>query len=222
MLCCIQALYSQVILSMIFGDKLNSEDIEFGLEGGMNYASISGFESNNRLSTFNLGFYFDIRLKGQWNLYTGVLVKSKLGSDELSLGDLNALGITPQAEEGTYSQHIRYFLVPALIKYNFPNRIYLESGPQFGLKYQAWVEFESETSERSTRIRDFNRDALNTLEAGWVIGTGYRISPKNSMTFGIKYYRGFTRVIKDLPGVNDAIFFKFNIPIGAVKDQENE
>jgi hypothetical protein len=207
---------------MIFGDKLNSEDIEFGLEGGINYASISGFESDSRISPFNLGFYFDIRLKNQWNLYTGVLVKAKLGSNELSPGDLNALGIAPQAEEGTYSQQIRYFLVPALIKYNFPNRIYLETGPQFGLKYQAWVEFESETSESSIRIRDFNRDALNTIEAGWVVGTGYRLSPKSSMTFGIKYYRGITQVYKDLPGVNDAIFFKFNIPIGAVKNQEKE
>ena len=69
---------SQVLLSILFGDKLNSEGLEFGLEGGFNWSDISQLEANKRLSSFNLGFYFDFRLKNQWNIYTGVLVKAKL------------------------------------------------------------------------------------------------------------------------------------------------
>ena len=30
---------SQILLSLLFGDKLNSDGLEFGLEGGFNWAS---------------------------------------------------------------------------------------------------------------------------------------------------------------------------------------
>ena len=114
---------SQVLISLIMGDKLNSEGLEFGLEGGFNWSNISGLEANKSLSTFNLGYYFNIRLKNQWYLYTGVLVKSKLGVEKLSANDLNFLQTDVYEEEGDYSQVLNYFLVPALAKYKFKNNI---------------------------------------------------------------------------------------------------
>ena len=68
-------LKSQVLISIILGDKLNSPNLEFGLEGGYNWSSISELESGKPLSTFNLGFYFDIRVKKNFYINTGVLVK---------------------------------------------------------------------------------------------------------------------------------------------------
>ena len=66
---------SQVLITLLLGDKLNSDGLEFGLEGGINWTTISGMETNNYARKWNLGFYFDIRLKDQWFLYTGTLVK---------------------------------------------------------------------------------------------------------------------------------------------------
>ncbi len=213
--------HSQVLLSVIFGDKLNSEGLEFGLEGGFNWSDISGLEADKRLSSFNLGFYFDFRLKNQWNLYTGVLVKAKMGDDELTPNDLAFLEITPQEEEGIYSQKINYFVVPALIKYNFKNRIYLEAGPQFSLMHKAWVEFNSDIDNKTIRIRDFNKDKINMLDAGLIIGTGYKLMADTGMTVGIKYYYGFANVYKDVSGTNNSsLFLKLNIPIGAAKSGE--
>ena len=63
---------SQVLITLLLGDKLNSDGLEFGLEGGMNWTNISGMETNKFARKWNLGFYFDIRLKNQWYLYTGV------------------------------------------------------------------------------------------------------------------------------------------------------
>jgi hypothetical protein len=209
---------SQVLLSVIFGDKLNSEGLEFGLEGGFNWSDISNLEGDKRLSSFNLGFYFDFRLKNQWNLYTGVLVKAKLGDDQLAPNDLTFLEITPHEEEGRYSQKINYFVVPALIKYNFKNRIYLEAGPQFSLMHKAWVEFNSDTDNKKIRIRDFNKDNINRLDAGVIVGTGYKLMADSGMTLGVKYYYGFANVYKGVSGTNNSsLFLKFNIPIGADK-----
>lgn len=212
---------SQVLLTVLFGDKLNSDGLEFGLEGGFNFSDISQLEANKRLSAFNLGFYFDVRLKDQWNLYTGVLVKAKLGDDNLSANDLEFLGITPNPEEGTYSQKINYFVVPALLKYNFKNRIYLEAGPQFSLKHKAWVEFNSDNDERDIRIKDFNKDKINPLDVGVTIGTGYKLMPESGMTVGVKYYYGFANVYKGVSGTNNSSWFlKLNIPIGADKGKD--
>ena len=213
--------HSQVLLTVIFGDKLNSEGLEFGLEGGFNWSDISNLEASKQLSSFNLGFYFDFRLKNQWNLYTGVLVKAKLGDDQLSPNDLAFLEITPNPEEGTYSQKINYFIVPTLIKYNFKNRMYLEAGPQFSLMYKAWVEFNSDTDNKNIRIRDFNKDKINRLDAGVTIGTGYKLMQDTGMTIGVKYYYGFANVYKGVAGTNNSsLFLKLNIPIGAAKSKE--
>ena len=111
--------HSQVLISLLLGDKLNSDGIEFGLEGGLNFSKVCGLDANRSLTAFNLGFYFDMRLKNQWYLYTGVQVKSKLGADKLSAKNLNFLQADVFEEEGDYSQVMNYFLVPALAKYKF-------------------------------------------------------------------------------------------------------
>ena len=54
---------SQVLISLLFGDALNSPNVEFGLDGGVNFGNIANLESSKSLAMFNLGFYFDIKLK---------------------------------------------------------------------------------------------------------------------------------------------------------------
>src|SRR6476620_5533951 len=77
---------SQVLISILLGDKLNSGKVEFGLDGGLNWSNIHGLPGANSLTGFNLGFYFDIKLKNPaWMVNTGVIVKSPLGADDLPL-----------------------------------------------------------------------------------------------------------------------------------------
>jgi len=44
---------SQVLLSLIFGDKLNSDGLKFGLKGGTNFSNISNLEKDKAL-TFSI------------------------------------------------------------------------------------------------------------------------------------------------------------------------
>jgi len=214
---------SQVLMSLIFGDKLNSDKIEFGLEGGFNFSNIEELDSSKRLSNFNLGFYFDIQLKDNWRIYTGVLVKSKLGNDKLTMEDLHRLEIPIEEEEGTYTQKLNYFLVPAMIKYKFDNRLYLETGPQFGLRSKAFVDFYAEVDGQEIEIRNINTDQTNPIEAGWLIGTGYHFSPGKGISVGVKYHYGFTNVYKNISGsTNNSLFLKMNIPIGAGKAKKRQ
>lgn len=210
---------SQVLISLLLGDKLNSDGLEFGLEGGFNFANISNMESDKMLGNFNLGFYFDIRMKNNLYFYTGVLVKSNLGVNNLALSELPFLKADTIANvEGDYSHRLNYFLVPALAKYRFPNRIYVEAGPQFGLLYKNHVKFISNTDDVETEVRQFTDVDLNKLDVGGVIGAGYKLREKGGMTLGLKYYQGFVNVYKERSGTkNQSLFIKLNIPIGAGK-----
>jgi len=209
---------SQVLISILLGDKLNSNDLEFGLETGINWSKISDMDSSKSLATFNIGFYFDIRMKNHWFLYTGVLVKSNLGLHELTLTDLELLNATIYQEEGDYSQKLNYFLVPALARYKFDNYIYVEGGPQFGLMYKSWIEYNSDVGGKEANIKEFNKDMINKLDAGFTLGLGYNIGKGRGMTIGVKYYFGLIDVYKDISGTkNSSLFLKVNIPIGAGK-----
>lgn len=212
---------SQVLISLLLGDKLNSDDLEFGLEGGINWTQISGMDTKNFAQKWNLGFYFDIRLKNQWSLYTGVLVKSNMGVNNLTDNDLAYLNATIYKNDtagrvpGSYGQKMNYFLVPALIKYKFKNRLYVEAGPQFGLMYKSWVQFDSEVEGNDAIIKEYNKNLINKIDAGIMGGIGYSFRKGTGMSIGVKYYEGLVHVYKGSDARNRSFFIKINIPIGA-------
>ena len=67
---------------------------------------------------------------------------------------------------------ISYFLVPALAKYRFDNQLYLEGGPQFGLMYRAFVEYNYDIDGNSARVREDNKEAVN-IYGGWSSGRNW-------------------------------------------------
>ena len=216
-------LQSQVLIALLLGDKLNTGKIEFGLDGGLNFATISEMDSNSWTRNLNLGFYFDIRMKEQWYLNTGVLVKSNLGLDDLSENDLDFLNATRYEAEGEYRQKISYFLVPALAKYKFKNNMYAEIGPQFGLMYDAYIEFNSKIDGNSARIREENKDAINRFDMGLAAGVGYRLLKGMGWTLGARYYYGFLDVYKGRSGSNtNSLFLKINFPIGLSIEKKDQ
>ena len=105
---CFQEAQSQVLMSLIFGDKLNSPNIEFGLEGGANFSSISNLDSNYR-TDFNLGFYFDFNMKNpSWIFNTGVIVKSTMGAKDIAVYSLNDEKLDAVFAEGSVKRTINY------------------------------------------------------------------------------------------------------------------
>jgi len=218
---------SQVLMTVLFGEKLNSDGIEFGLVGGVNWAQISHMDAQNYALKWNLGYYFDIRLKNSLSLYTGLLVKSNFGTDELSDEDLNFLKATiyyNSSEEseklkGDYSQKMNVFMLPILAKFKFKNHFHISLGPQFSLMYKSWIEFNSDIEGREMIMKEFNTDQLNRIDAGIVGGLGYRFMKGTGWTLEGRYYQGFANVYKNRKGTHNTSFFlELNIPIGAAKN----
>ncbi len=214
---------SQVLIALLLGDKLNTGKIEFGLDGGMNFSSISNLENRDYIRAFNLGFYFDIKLKDHFLLNTGVLVKSTLGSEDLSTNDLLLLGATiHEPAGGKYSQKLNSFVVPIMAKYVFDNNMHVEIGPQVGWTYNGWIEYNYDVDGIEGKLKENNRDDLNWFEAGVSAGVGYRLLKGLGWTLGVRYYYGLTNVYKGKSGTtNDALYLKVNIPFG-VSDEKKQ
>ncbi len=218
---------SQILLSLIFGDKLNSDELEFGLDGGASITKINNMDTKSYLSDWYLGFFFDFKTEANFNVYTGVHVKSNFGAGHLTDKDLEYLGITPVEDidgipvDGVYSQKLNTFVVPILIRKYLKNNIYFEAGPQLGLTYKSFVEFEEVTKDREAIIKEYNNGLTNWFEAGIVGGAGYKLKKGAGMSFGVQYFYGFTDVYKNRASTNNSGFFiRATIPIGRKKAEK--
>ncbi|MBL7849203.1 MAG: PorT family protein [Cyclobacteriaceae bacterium] len=218
-----QSAAGQVLVSLVLGDKLNTGKIEFGLDGGLNLSEQTGRSGSGMLTSFNLGFYFDIKLKNSWMLHTGVIVKSNMGAGNLSVYPLGSPDLDNAFAGGSVERKLNYFNVPVLIKYNFRNHIYVEAGPQFGLLYNAYDEFTNNVSGGDLTYEKNIRDDYHPLDAGMVAGIGYRLMGGNGMNLGVRYYYGLVDVVIDdsiADVANRSLYITVGIPIGVGKAKE--
>jgi len=195
----VQQLHSQILISILFGDKLNTDKIEFGLAPGWNYAWINNFESQNALGNLFLGLYFDFKLKNSpWHLHTGVYVVSARGLDDLEESDLLKIDeeFVLLPKDGTYKQELRYIDFPLLLKYKFKNHLYTQLGLQGGLLHTAHIEYFS-SDDNITEIVEFDTQSLlNGFDYGMKMGLGYKFMEGNGINLGASYYHGFRSVYK--------------------------
>ena len=124
----------QVLISLLLGDKLNTGQIEFGLDGGLSLSNLHGLDPSGTKSGFHLGFYFDFRLKNpSWLFHTGVMVKSTMGAEAIQVYSLNNADLDNAFASGSVIRKLGYFNVPAMMKYKFKNNFFVEAGPMFSV-----------------------------------------------------------------------------------------
>jgi hypothetical protein len=214
----------QVLIALLFGDKLNTGKIEFGLDGGLNLASMGGVDQSGYLKAFNLGFYFDIKLANpSWMIHTGVLVVSTMGADGVPVYSLDDPELDAEFDGGSVTRKLSYFNVPIMIKYRSAHRFHAEGGIQLGLMYGAEDVFMNTGGDLTytTKIKD----QYHPLDAGAVVGVGYRLLGANGITLSMRYYFGFIDVLIDdaVPAqYNRSIYFTAGIPIGASKSPKED
>ena len=186
---------AQVLISLIFGDELNTGNIEFGLDGGLNWTNIKGIDQAEYLMGWNLGFYFDIKLSEPWMINTGVVVKGNMGAENLPVYQLN----NPELDNifsdgGSVTRKLNYFSVPIMIKYRFENNIYVKAGFQLGLMYNGYDTFIKSVNEEDDLQHEVNiKDQYHPLDAGLAFGLGYRLLGGDGMNIGFNYYYGIDR-----------------------------
>lgn len=215
----------QVLISLLLGDKLNSGKIEFGLDGGINYPDLRGLDNSDMKGTFNLGFYFDFKMKNpQWMFHTGVIVKSTMGAASLPTYSLNDPNLDNAFAEGEVRRKINYFNVPFAMKYQFKNNFYVEGGVMPALRAKAFDVFTADVKDKEDLEYKLNiSDEFHRLDFGLVGGLGYRLMGGNGMNLTVRYYYGLVDITIDdsTPDqFNTSLYLAVGIPIGAGKAKE--
>lgn len=217
--------HSQVLISLLFGDKLNSGKVEFGLDGGLNFTSMGGLPGSRAKTNFNIGFYFDIKTKNpKWLISTGVLVKASLGAAGLKPYSLNDPHLDSVFTGGEVWRKINYFNVPIGVKYKLSNSFYLQGAVMPSLRSTAHDIFTNDRNGEVEYKRDIG-DQIARLDFGLLAGAGYRLMKGNGMNFTVRYYYGLANVNTDhtSPGqYNQSLYLAVGIPIGAGKARERE
>jgi hypothetical protein len=218
--------HSQVLVSLLLGDKLNSGKIEFGLEGGANFMTLGGLPQAKSTTGFNLGFYFDIKVKETpWRFHTGVIVKSSMGAGSLPPYSLNDPDLDKLFAAGSVERNFRYFNVPVAIKYNFKNHFYADGGVMLGLLYKAFDNFSANINGGDLNYKRDILDQYHRLDAGATAAFGYRLMKGLGMNFTARYYYGFADITKygtQPSQFNRSLYLVLGIPIGRGKALKRE
>ena len=208
---------SQILISLIFGEVLNTPKVEFGLVGGWNQSDILTIDNAAPLNNFNLGFYFHVLVKNNSYISTGVLVKSNVGATGMPTYSLGNDDFDMLYENGVLTKKINYFYVPIQYHYRLHNRFYFEGGIQLGLRGKASDIFDVEELNGELSYKTDAGDQYTRIDAGIVGGVGYKFKKEQKSTsIGVSYYYGLVDVSK-VAGVevmNTSLNIFVKIPIG--------
>jgi|GEM_PF-117270 len=222
---------SQVLISLLFGDKLNTGKIEFGLNGGFNLTNIRGIPDARGQNNWALGFYFDFLLKEKspWYIATGVYVKSNVGAKNISMEYEGNRIIDDTLYNYYYSKGAKVekqfntFYVPVNLRYMAKCGFFIDAGAQIGLVFKTRDLYATEVDGHDLEYKVVKGVKDNGLykwfDGGVDVGIGYKL-PKSGYKIGVWYYTGLTNLYKNDLGpkaYNSSLYVLVNIPIGKKK-----
>lgn len=169
-----------ILFAAISFATVHAQSVAFGLKGGLNLSTITvsnGFNgySYSSLANFNAGAFLKIGVVRGFAVqpevyYSGQGFKSADGSG------------------GEYSEHVNYLNIPVLAKFTHRSGLYLETGPQFGVKVNAKDVENGVSTDVSS--------AYNSGDLSWVFGAGFKI-PLSPVGLDFRYNLGITNVAND-------------------------
>jgi len=95
----------------------------------------------------------------------------------------------------------------------------VEAGPQVNWMVQAKDHFKVKENGNDAHYFYNINPQITMLDIGMGVGLAYRLRQLGGLSFGARYYTGFTDIEKPTPGSqkNQAFLFNIYIPIGAAK-----
>ena len=217
---------SQVLIALIFGDKLNSPNLEFGLHAGMNFSTLSNIPEAKYAGYLNLGFYFDIRLTDNLWLHPEVLVKSTSGAKGLNTYEVGDPSLDALIADAKLKRKLKYFQIPILLKYKWKYGFAFEAGIQPALRSKAIDEFKDTVFDKNDLIFENDiGDEITRLDFGVAAGISWRPRRTKSITILARYTLGLVDIEKDDQGDpvrNRNIAIGVLIPVGAQKADDRK
>jgi hypothetical protein len=211
---------SQVLIALLFGDKLNTPNIEFGLNVGGNFSTITNYPEAKFTTGLNLGLYFNFKLSDHFYLHPEMLFKNQLGSRGVDDRDLPNPGLRQESLETWVESN--YFTLVFLPRYKLTNQLFFEAGLYGGYLLSADDFFLIKPENDSELEYKVNaKPRMKNLDAGAQLGLGYKFKKGEGMNLSLRFSHDFINTLKDNgfdPQKNWGFHIHVGIPIGLGKE----
>jgi hypothetical protein len=210
---------TQVIIALLFGDKLNNGKIEFGLMVSPTLTNITNIDADIRPG-IDFGLYFNMKLSDRFYFHPEAIPKLAFGAKNIapySLGDAN---LDSLYVNGSVNRAVKAIGLPLLMRYRIGGSFFVEAGPQIDLITNAKDIFETKVNDNELSYENKIKEEFTRFDVGYALGIAYKILPgPRAMTVGLRYYGGLTDIMKNETGSqrNSAWLFNLYIPVGAGK-----
>ena len=216
----IPAARSQVLIALLFGDKLNTPNIEFGLNVGGNFTTLTNYPESKFATGLNLGLYFNFKLSDHFYLHPEMLFMNQMGSRGVNERDLPS----PQLQHESLETWVEsnYFTLVFLPRYKLTNHLYFEAGVygSFLLSADDYFLIKPE-SDTELQYKIHAKPRMNRFDVGFDVGLGYKFGKGEGMNLSLRYSHGFINTQKDEsfdPEMNRGFHVHVGIPIGVGKE----
>jgi hypothetical protein len=220
------AAHGQVLLGILFGDKLASENFHIGLTAGANVSNISGVDDTKAKVGLVLGLLAEWKFSDRLYLQPELLPFYYTGAKNMPPGGLDGIPeLEDEVQDKARQTNLKYFEIPILLKYALGDgRWHLGAGPQIGFLTSAKDEYDGVITNEIS-IRADRKDMLNSTDAGVAFVLEYKMGHGPFATgLTARYYLGLTDLIKDNTGealYNRVLTIGATLAMGGMEDFED-
>ena len=146
-----------------------AQNVNFGIKGGLNLASLTGDVSDlDSRTSIHIGAMAEIEVSEVFSVQPELLFSSQ------------------GAKDSEFDEELRlnYLNLPIMAKFYPTSGLSIEAGPQVGVLLSAQSEFDGEEVDV--------KDAISDLDLGLNFGLGYKLD--NGLNFGMRYNVGVSNV----------------------------
>jgi len=164
--------------------KTNSNEINFGIKGGLNISNLytKEVDDENKLLGFNVGLFAEVPITSIISLQPEISLTTKGAENSYT---------NPFFEE-TRKFKLMYIEAPLLLRANITKNFNVHFGPY--VAYLIDAKITQEFSDGSTNNQELNEDNLNRFDVGLAGGLGFQFG---GFGIGARYNYGLTTVGKE-------------------------
>lgn len=210
--------HSQVLIALLFGDKLSTDKFQLGIRLAGNWENFTGWDGTEIRFDFGFGIYGALKLSPKLTLQPELLFKDPRGADGLPTKAFGNADLDPLLEDAAVTAKLAYVSLPVLLKYHLTPQLSLGFGPQLGYISSARYEYKAEVYAKEDLVfKEDIKSTLNSLDFALAFSVEYTLQKRKAIQIGLRYYLGLVDIFKDSSGhsvKNSVIQVYLGIPVG--------
>jgi len=215
---------SQILVSLIFGESLNTPNMQFGIEVGANSSTVSDYDIADFTAGFEIGMFLNWKYADKWSLYSGLMANSNRGfrGVEELIDPVYRPGIDSGYEFKYMKTRLTYVGAHSAMRYYFSPSFSIAGGVNLSLRLKATNEAQYDLDKADLGVEYSVKEEFYPIDAGPTFTFLYQFRKGKGFSIVARGYYGLIDVALDVPGHQSSYFFQLTagILIGAKKGSE--